>query len=112
MEVIEHVDPPRLTALEHNVFGSATPGTVIVTTPNVEYNARFGGLHPGGYRHSDHRFEWPRSEFRAWAEGIADEFGYTVLYRPVGDEYLELGPPTQMAVFTRADATPKEGEEA
>ena len=33
MEVIEHVDPPRLASLEHAVFGAARPGAVIVTTP-------------------------------------------------------------------------------
>ena len=68
MEVIEHVDPPRLAALERAVFGHAAPGTVIVTTPNVEYNVRFETLPAGAMRHRDHRFEWTRAEFRAWAD--------------------------------------------
>ena len=68
MEVIEHLDLPRLDALERCVFGDARPGTVIITTPNVEYNGRFETLPAGARRHRDHRFEWTRAEFRDWAE--------------------------------------------
>ncbi|MEU3402805.1 3' terminal RNA ribose 2'-O-methyltransferase Hen1 [Streptomyces sp. NPDC006670] len=125
-EVIEHLDLPRLPALEYAVFASARPRTVLVTTPNVEYNVRWESLPAGHVRHRDHRFEWTREEFRAWAGRVAARHGYAVAYRPVGDEDPEVGPPTQMAVFTRADdpaetavsaetattATPKEGEAA
>ncbi|MEW1634734.1 3' terminal RNA ribose 2'-O-methyltransferase Hen1 [Streptomyces sp. NPDC093801] len=102
-EVIEHLDLPRLPALEYAVFGSARPRTVLVTTPNVEYNVRWESLPAGRLRHRDHRFEWTRGEFRAWADRVATRHGYAVAYRPVGDEDPEVGPPTQMAVFTRAD---------
>ncbi|KIF07143.1 methyltransferase type 12 [Streptomyces sp. RSD-27] len=102
-EVIEHLDLPRLPALEYAVFGSARPRTVLVTTPNVEYNVRWESLPAGRLRHRDHRFEWTRAEFRAWAGRVAARHGYAVAYRPVGDEDPEVGPPTQMAVFTRAD---------
>jgi hypothetical protein len=61
MEVIEHVDPWRLPALEQAVFGHSAPRTVIVTTPNVEYNARYPTLPVGATRHRDHRFEWSRT---------------------------------------------------
>jgi SAM-dependent methyltransferase len=107
MEVVEHVDPPRLAALERTVFGHAAPGTVVVTTPNVEHNVRFEGLAPGSLRHRDHRFEWTRAEFRAWTERVAAEHGYGVSLVPVGVDDPEVGPPTQMAVFTRtmADVT-------
>ena len=71
MEVIEHVDEPRLAALEQAVFGSARPGTVVVTTPNAEHNVRFADLRPGAMRHPDHRFEWTRAQFRAWAGAVA-----------------------------------------
>ena len=101
MEVIEHVDPPRLEALERAVFGHAAPGTVIVTTPNVEHNVRFETLPPGSMRHRDHRFEWTRGEFRAWADRAAAAHGYTVRYLPVGADDPEVGPPTQMAVFSK-----------
>jgi 3' terminal RNA ribose 2'-O-methyltransferase Hen1 len=100
MEVIEHVDPPRLPALERAVFGVARPAMVVVTTPNVEYNVRFPALGPGGRRHPDHRFEWTRAEFAAWAGGVATEHGYDVRFLPVGAEDPRHGPPTQLAVFT------------
>ncbi|MGH3310183.1 MAG: 3' terminal RNA ribose 2'-O-methyltransferase Hen1 [Streptomyces sp.] len=98
-EVVEHVDLPRLPALEHAVFGAARPASVVVTTPNVEYNVTWESLPAGRVRHPDHRFEWDRKQFRAWAEGVADRYGYDVEYRPVGDEDPGVGPPTQMAVF-------------
>ncbi|MGW4637347.1 3' terminal RNA ribose 2'-O-methyltransferase Hen1 [Sphaerisporangium sp. NPDC004334] len=99
MEVVEHVDPPRLPALERVVFGEARPGVVVVTTPNSEYNVRYEFL--TGMRHPDHRFEWTRAEFSAWAEAVAREYGYRVAYRPVGEPDPEVGPPTQMGVFSR-----------
>jgi 3' terminal RNA ribose 2'-O-methyltransferase Hen1 len=104
MEVIEHVDPPRLDALERSVFGFAAPGTVIVTTPNAEHNVRFPGLAPGGRRHRDHRFEWTRAQFRDWAAAVGDRYGYAVSYLPVGPDDPEVGPPTQLGVFTKAAA--------
>ncbi|MEV6953350.1 3' terminal RNA ribose 2'-O-methyltransferase Hen1 [Streptomyces sp. NPDC051183] len=111
-EVIEHLDPERLPALEYAVFGSARPRTVLVTTPNVEYNVRWETLPAGHVRHGDHRFEWTRAEFRAWAAQVAERFGYGVEFTPVGDDDPEVGPPTQMAVFTTVNDTPKEGEAA
>ncbi|MER6789990.1 3' terminal RNA ribose 2'-O-methyltransferase Hen1 [Streptomyces sp. NPDC000658] len=100
-EVIEHLDLPRLPALEYAVFGSARPRTVLVTTPNVEYNVRWQSLPAGHARHGDHRFEWTRQEFRAWAAAVAERHGYDVEFLPVGPDDPEVGPPTQMAVFER-----------
>jgi 3' terminal RNA ribose 2'-O-methyltransferase Hen1 len=104
MEVIEHVDPPRLDALAHSVFGVAAPGAVVVTTPNAEHNVRFEGLPVGGLRHADHRFEWSRAEFAEWAGRVAERFGYRVAVRPVGADDPEVGPVSQLALFTRAAA--------
>ncbi|MFI9201813.1 3' terminal RNA ribose 2'-O-methyltransferase Hen1 [Streptomyces sp. NPDC053048] len=98
-EVIEHLDLPRLPALEYAVFGAARPTTVVVTTPNVEYNVRWETLPAGHVRHGDHRFEWTREEFRAWAGQVAERHGYDVDFAPVGPDDPEVGPPTQMAVF-------------
>ncbi|MGW3207589.1 3' terminal RNA ribose 2'-O-methyltransferase Hen1 [Streptomyces sp. NPDC001135] len=98
-EVIEHLDLPRLPALEYAVFGHARPRTVLVTTPNVEYNVRWETLPAGHARHGDHRFEWTREEFRTWARTVAERFGYAVEFRPVGPDDPEVGPPTQMALF-------------
>lgn len=99
VEVVEHLDPPRLAAFERVLFESARPRTVVVTTPNAEYNPLFGTLEAGTYRHKDHRFEWTRSEFQAWAGRVAARFGYAVEFRPVGQVDAVLGPPTQMGVF-------------
>lgn len=101
VEVIEHLDPPRLAALERNVFAHAAPRTVIVTTPNVEYNVRFESLAPGHMRHSDHRFEWCRAEFLGWCTAVAAHHGYEVRTLGIGPDDPEVGAPTQMGVFTR-----------
>ena len=74
---------------------------MVLTTPNAEYNVKWESLPAGKYRHRDHRFEWTRAEFQSWAGGVAQRFGYSVRYLPVGPEDPSLGPPTQMAVFTR-----------
>ncbi|SCG61610.1 3' terminal RNA ribose 2'-O-methyltransferase Hen1 [Micromonospora coxensis] len=108
MEVIEHVDPPRLPALEDAVLGHARPGTVVVTTPNAEYNVRYEGLGAGRFRHADHRFEWTRAEFADWVARVADTYGYTAVISGVGDDDPEVGSPTQLAVLTRTDRTRKE----
>ena len=101
MEVIEHLDPERIPALERVVFGYAAPAAVVVTTPNAEYNVHFATLPAGTMRHRDHRFEWTRDEFRGWAEGVAGNHGYQVRFLPVGPEHPDTGPPTQLAVFER-----------
>ena len=101
IEVIEHLDPPRLAAFERVLFGIAKPGLIVLTTPNSEYNRRFATLPAGQFRHRDHRFEWNRKEFQSWAGTTADRFGYTVEFRMVGPEDAELGAPTQMGVFRK-----------
>jgi 3' terminal RNA ribose 2'-O-methyltransferase Hen1 len=101
VEVIEHLEPSRLGAFERVAFEHVRPATVVVTTPNAEYNARFEGLPAGAMRHPDHRFEWSRAEFAAWARGVAGRFGYALRLEGIGPEDPALGPPTQMAVFSR-----------
>jgi 3' terminal RNA ribose 2'-O-methyltransferase Hen1 len=101
IEVIEHLDPSRLPAFERVVFEFARPGTVIVTTPNAEYNVRFDSLPAGHFRHRDHRFEWTREEFHSWARAACERFGYSVRFLPVGVDDSQVGPATQMGVFTR-----------
>ena len=102
VEVIEHIDPDRLAAFEQSVFGFARPGTVVLTTPNRDYNAKFPALSDGSMRHHDHRFEWDRTEFAAWTAAMGEKFGYTVELSGIGDSDAEFGQPTQMAVFTCA----------
>jgi len=100
--VIEHLDEPRLRSFERVVFGHAKPKTMVLTTPNRDYNAKFATLPAGTFRHRDHRFEWSRAEFESWAGRVAGENGYSVRFLPIGPEDAELGAPTQMAVFTLA----------
>ena len=101
VEVIEHLDAPRLAAFERVLFECAKPKFIVITTPNREYNVKWETLPAGKFRHRDHRFEWTRAEFQNWANDVASRFGYAVTYRPVGDEDSAVGPPTQMAVFSR-----------
>ncbi|MBO9554724.1 3' terminal RNA ribose 2'-O-methyltransferase Hen1 [Cellulomonas sp.] len=101
MEVVEHVDASRLGALARAVLGSAAPGTVVVTTPNAEHNVRYERLAAGAFRHADHRFEWTRAQFREWVGAVAQRYGYTARFAPVGPEDPEVGPPTQLAVLTK-----------
>jgi 3' terminal RNA ribose 2'-O-methyltransferase Hen1 len=104
VEVIEHLDAPRLAAFERVLFEFAKPASVVVTTPNSECNSLFSTLPAGQLRHRDHRFEWTRKEFAHWADGIAGRFGYSVCIQPVGPEDATLGAPTQMATFHRGVA--------
>jgi 3' terminal RNA ribose 2'-O-methyltransferase Hen1 len=99
VEVIEHLDTPRLAAFERVLFECAHPSTIIITTPNREYNALFPTLTAGQFRHRDHRFEWTRAEFAAWCERVASRFGYALKILPVGPEHSTHGAPSQMALF-------------
>jgi 3' terminal RNA ribose 2'-O-methyltransferase Hen1 len=99
IEVIEHLDAPRLRAFERVLFEQARPKSILLTTPNVEFNARFETLPAGQLRHPDHRFEWTRAQFEAWAAGMCDRYGYGVQFAGIGDADPALGAPTQMATF-------------
>ena len=101
IEVIEHLDVPRLAAFERVLFEFARPRTIVLTTPNIEYNVKFENLQAGLFRHKDHRFEWTRDEFQSWATGTSKRFGYAVVFHPIGPRAEDVGTPTQMAVFTR-----------
>lgn len=102
VEVVEHLDPPRLSAFERTLFEFAKPRTVVLTTPNREYNVTWETLPAGQFRHPDHRFEWTQQEFQDWAKAVAGRFDYTVGFVAVGPEDEKLGPPTQMAIFDLA----------
>jgi len=101
VEVIEHLDPPRLAAFERVLFECARPNTVVITTPNREYNVKWETLPAGKFRHRDHRFEWTRAEFQEWARAKATRFNYQVRFVPIGPDDTAVGSPTQMGVFER-----------
>lgn len=104
VEVIEHLDPPRLAAFERVLFEFARPALIAITTPNAEYNVMWETLPAGKFRHRDHRFEWTRAEFETWAQGICARFSYRVRFMGIGDENTMVGAPSQMAVFELEDA--------
>jgi 3' terminal RNA ribose 2'-O-methyltransferase Hen1 len=106
VEVVEHLDPARLSAFERVVFQHARPRTVVLTTPNREYNVMWESLPAGQMRHGDHRFEWSRPEFQTWACGVAQRFGYAVRFMPVGPEDAAVGAPSQMGVFELEEPSP------
>jgi 3' terminal RNA ribose 2'-O-methyltransferase Hen1 len=101
VEVIEHLDEPRLKAFERVLFEFAKPGMVVLTTPNREYNVRWENVGTAKLRNKDHRFEWTRAEFSEWAQRVAEQFGYVTRFLPVGTLDSEVGCPTQMCIFTR-----------
>ncbi|MGB0870489.1 MAG: 3' terminal RNA ribose 2'-O-methyltransferase Hen1 [Flavobacteriales bacterium] len=101
VEVIEHLDPSRLEALQRVVFEFSKPKFAVLTTPNQEYNQLFDGLKEGKFRHSDHRFEWTRQEFETWANNVSQTYNYEVSFKPIGEEHPEFGGLSQMAIFKK-----------
>jgi len=101
IEVIEHLDVPRLRSFERVLFEFARPKTVILTTPNREYNTVWENVGPDLFRHKDHRFEWARSEFQSWAQGVAAKFHYQTKFLSIGPSHASFGSPTQMCIFSR-----------
>ncbi len=101
IEVIEHIDEDRLDAFQASVFGHAKPKYVIITTPNVEYNATFENMPAGKLRHSDHRFEWDRKTFQQWCHDVCKQYNYEVSFDVIGQVHETYGAPTQMALFRR-----------
>jgi 3' terminal RNA ribose 2'-O-methyltransferase Hen1 len=104
VEVIEHLDEPRLAALERVVFEFAKPQHIIITTPNADYNVKFPDYVEGQMRHSDHRFEWTRDQFKAWGNRLSRAYNYSVVYKSIGEEDPEVGALSQMAVFSKNEA--------
>lgn len=98
IETIEHVAPKHLSQVEKNVFAVMCPKQIILTTPNSEYNPLYG-LNPGEFRDPDHQFEWSRHKFQQWARGVAARHNYEIHFSGIGEADLQLGSPTQMAVF-------------
>jgi 3' terminal RNA ribose 2'-O-methyltransferase Hen1 len=98
VETIEHIAPDQLSVLERVVFAGMRPATVVITTPNAEFNPLLG-VPAHRFRHPDHRFEWDREKFRRWARGGAARNGYHVACRDIAGRHPVLGGASQMAVF-------------
>ncbi len=101
VEVIEHMDEDRLDSFEQVLFDYIKPETVVITTPNSEYNVNYEFLEDDNFRHDDHRFEWTRAEFKSWADKVCEQFDYQVNIQMLGDVDEAVGGPSQMGVFTK-----------
>lgn len=104
VETIEHIEPDRLSVLERAVFGTMRPATVVVTTPNAEFNPLLG-VPAHRFREPDHRFEWGREKFARWTEGVARRNGYGVVRSDLAGCHPVHGGASQMAVFGREGAS-------
>ncbi len=90
----------RIGCIRASASRGSAPKTIVVTTPNAEYNVKFDTLPAGQFRHKDHRFEWTREQFQQWSGRISERVGYGVRFLPVGEEDPHLGAPTQMGFFS------------
>ncbi len=111
VEVIEHLDAPRLSAMERVIFKHARPRRVVITTPNREYNVRWEQVSTQRLRHRDHRFEWTRAECQAWAGRVAAAYGYRLSHQGIGPADPDLGAPSQLVIFDRLDAPTENTEQ-
>jgi small RNA 2'-O-methyltransferase len=102
VETIEHLPPDELSRLEGAVLAGLRPRLVVITTPNRECNPLLG-IPDGRLRHPDHRFEWGRTKFEAWAAGLGSRHGYAAAFEGIGPGDAWHGRATQMAVLRRLD---------
>ncbi|XP_061739868.1 small RNA 2'-O-methyltransferase isoform X2 [Nerophis ophidion] len=103
IEVIEHLPLDDLDPFSEVVFGYMAPQTVIISTPNSEFNPLFPRM--SGFRNSDHKFEWTRAEFQSWALKTCGEYSFKVEFTGVGKappgREESVGFCSQIAVFHR-----------
>ena len=110
IELIEHLTLDQLKQFERIVFGHYGPALVLITTPNAEFNVIFDSrlLHANAVRHSDHQFEWTRSQFHDWCASIAQQHGYRFDIAGVGlpsAASTDVGFATQIVEFHRINET-------
>lgn len=98
-EVIEHIDAQRLPKAFDTILNLYAPESLIITTPNQEYNEIYDM--EDHFRHDDHRFEWTRQEFQEWCKARNHLDLYELEFSGIGEENLNQGFPTQMCVFKR-----------
>lgn len=102
-EVIEHIDEARLPKAFDLILHHYAPKSLIVTTPNREYNEVYDM--DDHFRHADHRFEWTRQEFQEWCTKMNYLGLYEIEFAGIGEEHPGQGFPTQMCVFKRKVTT-------
>lgn len=106
VEVIEHMELPAVERATRAIFSYYQPKYAVITTPNSEFNhlLRQPGESDSKFRHFDHKFEWTRAEFAAWAGQVCRQFPeYSCQFDGVGHlpGSEPYGPCTQIAIFTR-----------
>ncbi|WIM41190.1 3' terminal RNA ribose 2'-O-methyltransferase Hen1 [Paenibacillus sp. PK4536] len=99
-EVIEHINEVRLPQVIHTLFTDYRPQTLIMTTPNREYNEVYQ-MGKDEIRHTDHRFEWTRAELEQYCTQWIQDRPYTFTLSGIGEKHEQYGQPTQMVVFHR-----------
>ena len=110
VETIEHIEPARLSEVERALLRDLRPGLVVLTTPNRDFNPLLG-VPEHRLRHPDHRFEWGRARFRAWAAGLARRGGYDATFTDLGGAHPIHGGASQMATLRRATGGPPGGRD-
>ena len=83
------------------ILNDYRPKTLIITTPNKEYNAVYEMNE--SFRHNDHRFEWTRDEFKTWCENQNNLQSYELVFVGIGETHELYGQPTQLCVFKRRE---------
>jgi 3' terminal RNA ribose 2'-O-methyltransferase Hen1 len=101
-EVIEHIEEDRLPKIFETILNDYRPKTLLVTTPNQEYNVLYEMEEE--MRHDDHRFEWSRTQFAKNVKEWTQNYPYQVSIQGIGEEHPTYGHPTQMAIFRREEA--------
>ncbi|XP_053549800.1 small RNA 2'-O-methyltransferase [Bombina bombina] len=102
IELIEHLQEDDLEKLQDVIFGFLAPRSVVISTPNAEFNPLLPNL--TSFRHPDHKFEWTREQFQSWATAVSQRYNYSVEFSgvgrpPAGSE--DVGFCSQIGVFTR-----------
>ncbi|KAK1309019.1 Small RNA 2'-O-methyltransferase [Acorus calamus] len=117
LEVIEHMEEDQAHMFGDVALGYFCPHTLIVSTPNYEYNPILQKTSSPDkddsmdeksqtsqcrFRNHDHKFEWTREQFEHWASNLAARHNYGVEFGGVGgSEGVEPGFASQIAIFRR-----------
>ncbi|KAF0879964.1 HENMT methyltransferase, partial [Crocuta crocuta] len=106
IELIEHLDSEDLAKFPEVVFGYFSPGMVVISTPNSDFNPLFPA---STFRNSDHKFEWNQKQFQHWASNVAKLYNYTVEFTGVGAPppwAKHVGYCTQIGIFKKKQPEP------
>ncbi|GET46331.1 class I SAM-dependent methyltransferase [Capnocytophaga felis] len=95
-EVIEHNTPEEAKRLVKQCL-SFNFNKLIITTPNSEFNVHYFD-NEENMRHSDHYFEWNKSQFESFVKNCLEGKNYKYTFHDIGDKINEICP-TQAVVI-------------